>query len=155
MKLPTLLALAIFALVFQGSACAAIDLWVDHNGVVTSRGTPGENPQRAQTVTAAARPTVAPAPASGGNAAAGKPDPAGPQVELYVTSWCSYCKEAEKFFRAQGIPYAIYDIEKDSSAAQRKEQLDSGKGVPLAVINGQLIHGFSEAAYREALKKKP
>lgn len=109
MKLKTFLAVAIFALVFQGIAGAALST----------------------------------------------PEPAAPQVELYVTSWCPYCKKAEEFFRAQGIPFTAYDIEKDSAAARRKEELDSSNGVPLAIINGQKIHGFSESAYREALKKKP
>ena len=99
LKLQILLAVAIFALVFQGSAGAA-----------------------------------------------SQPDPAVPQVELYITSWCPYCKQAENFFRSQGIPFTSYDIEKDSSAAQRKEQLDSSGGVPLAIINGQKIHGFSAEA---------
>lgn len=155
MKLQILLAVAIVALLFQGSAGAAIYRWVDQNGVVTFRDTPpAENPQIAQIVSAATSPAITSAPASG-EGAASKPDPAVPKVELYVTSWCTYCKKAENFFRAQGIPFTVYDIEKDSSAARRKEQLDSSKGVPLAIINGQLIHGFSEAAYREALKKKP
>lgn len=109
MKLQTLLIVAIFALVFQGSVGAAVD----------------------------------------------KTDSAVPQVELYVTSWCPYCKKAEDFFRAQGIPFTAYDVEKDSAAARRKDELDSRRGVPLAIINGQKIHGYSEDAYREALKKKP
>lgn len=109
MKLKTLLAVVIFALLFQGIAGAAVS----------------------------------------------KSDPAGPQVEIYVTSWCPYCKKAENFFRAQGIPFTSYDIEKDSAAARRKENLDRSGGVPLVIINGQKIHGFSENAYREALQKKP
>lgn len=109
MKLKTLLAVVIFALLFQGIA----------------------------------------------GAAGSKSDPAVPQVELYVTSWCPYCKKAENFFRTQGIPFTSYDIEKDSAAARRKEELDRSGGVPLVIINGQKIHGFSENAYREALQKKP
>lgn len=156
MKLQTLLAVAIFALVFQGIANAAIYRWVDQNGVVTFRDTPpAENPQIAQIVSTAASPALTAPPASAEGAAAGKADAAAPQVELYVTSWCPYCKKAEEFFRAQGIPFIAYDIEKDSSAARRKEQLDSRGGVPFAIINGQKIHGYSEGAYREALQKKP
>ena len=75
MKLKTLLAVVLFALIFQGNV----------------------------------------------GAAAGKADPAVPQVELYVTSWCPYCKQAENFFRAQGLPFTVYDVEKDSAAARRKE----------------------------------
>lgn len=156
MKLKTLLAVAILALVFQGSAGAAIYRWVDQNGVVTFRDTPpADNPQSARIVSSASSPAITTAPASEEGVAAGKPDPAAPRVELYVTSWCPYCKKAEAFFRAQGIPFIAYDVEKDSAAARRKEELDSGNGVPFAIINGQKIHGFSEQAYREALKKKP
>ena len=73
------------------------------------------------------------------------------QVELYVTSWCPYCRQAIDFFRSRGINYAVYDIERDDNAARRKKELDPRKGVPFAVINGIKIHGFSEKAYLKAL----
>ncbi len=77
----------------------------------------------------------------------------GPQVELYATSWCGYCKKARAFFNARGIKFTEYDIEKDARAAARKQQLDpNGRGVPFAVINGQKISGFSEALYQQALE---
>lgn len=157
MKSKTLLAAAILALAFQGIACAAIYRGVDENGVVTLRDTPpGENPENAQIIEVAPLPTNGTPPAGGrGGSAADKPGYAAPQVELFVTSWCPYCKKAESFFRSQGIPCAIYDIEKDSSAARRKSQLDSRNGVPFAVVNGQKIHGYSEDAYRRALGSKP
>lgn len=149
MKVKTFLAVVILPLIFQGIACAAAERWVDQNGV---RDTPSaQKPQIDQIASAA----VSPPPAREKSDAVSNPGAAVPQVELYVTSWCPYCKKAENFFRSQGIPFTAYDIEKDSSAARRKEQLDSSKGVPLAIINGQMIRGYSESAYREALKKKP
>ena len=72
-------------------------------------------------------------------------------VEIYTTSWCPYCKKAEAFLKANGINYVNFDIDKDKAAAKRKAQLDSRKGVPLAVIDGQTIYGFSERLYRTAL----
>lgn len=74
------------------------------------------------------------------------------QVELYITSWCPYCKKAVNFFQSRGIPYTAYDIEKDDNAARRKNQLDSRRGAPFAIIDGQKIHGFSDGAYLKALK---
>jgi glutaredoxin len=73
------------------------------------------------------------------------------KVELYVTSWCPYCKKARNFFLSRGIPFSEYDIEKDRNAARRKKRLDSRKGVPFAVINGHKVHGFIAAAYERAL----
>ncbi len=48
-----------------------------------------------------------------------------------------------------------YDIEKDLDAAARKNALDSGySGIPLAVINGTIVRGFSEDHYQEVLAKQ-
>lgn len=76
-------------------------------------------------------------------------------VELYTTSWCRYCQKAREFFHARGIPFTEYDIEADADAAQRKQEIDSRPGVPLAVINGQPILGFVPAAYAQALAGHP
>lgn len=73
------------------------------------------------------------------------------KVDLYVTSWCKYCKLARRYLAANNIPFNAYDIEKDSRAAKRKRKLDPRSGVPLAVINGKVIIGFSEASYSKAL----
>ena len=73
-------------------------------------------------------------------------------VELYVTSWCPYCKKASDFFRSRRIPFTEYDIEKDKSAARRKKRLTRETGVPFAVINGKAIQGFKRAAYERALR---
>jgi glutaredoxin len=76
-----------------------------------------------------------------------------PKVELYITSWCPWCKKAKAFFRSRGIAFIEYDIEKDKDAARRKAQIDRQQGVPFAVINGIGIHGYNENAYKDALTK--
>ena len=73
------------------------------------------------------------------------------KVELYVTSWCPYCKKATQFFDSRGIRYKAYDIEKGAKAAARQRKLDSRKGVPFAMINGTAIHGYSPESYAGAL----
>jgi len=76
------------------------------------------------------------------------------KVEIYITSWCPYCKEAIKFFQDNHVSYVAYDIEKDSAAAKRRERLSLRQGVPFAVINGKKIYGFSSQAYSQALGLK-
>ena len=73
------------------------------------------------------------------------------QVELYVTSWCPYCKQAIQYFQSNGVKAKIYDIEKDKNAAARKNTLDNKKGVPFAVVNGIRIHGYAPNLYGKAL----
>jgi len=78
-----------------------------------------------------------------------------PEVELYVTSWCMYCKMAADFLRSKGVLFTSYNIEKDKEAAIRKMRLDPNPGVPFAVINGFRIHGFSVQGYEKALSFDP
>ncbi|MGH7965835.1 MAG: glutaredoxin domain-containing protein [Candidatus Binatia bacterium] len=79
----------------------------------------------------------------------------GAEVELYITSWCGYCRKAREFLQSQGISFIEYDIEKDPGAAERKQEIAAGAGIPVAVINGQIVRGFSKAAYEKALRSRP
>jgi len=54
---------------------------------------------------------------------------------------------------SKGVDFVVYDIEKDPAAANRKRELDRGRGVPFAVINGIKISGWSQRAYETALEK--
>jgi glutaredoxin len=75
-----------------------------------------------------------------------------PNVEIYETSWCVYCKKAKNFFRSRGIDFETYDIEKDPQAARRMKSFTNRQAVPFVVINGQGISGYSAAAYEQALQ---
>jgi glutaredoxin len=83
-----------------------------------------------------------------------KPDTdryAQPEVVLYATSWCGYCKAAREFFSANGIEYIELDIER-SSAAQEGHRRLGGGGVPLIVVGDTVIHGFNQPELRRTLK---
>jgi glutaredoxin len=135
-KLYALFTVFFLILVITGLARAEIYKWVDGNGVVHISDVPPTNRgsiAKAESITPSASRT-------------------GPKVELYTTSWCPYCQKARDFFRSRGIPFTEYDIEKDKSAAARKNRLDKKKGVPFVVINGRGLHGWSAAAYEQALE---
>lgn len=74
-----------------------------------------------------------------------------PEVVLYATVWCGYCKAARSFFAANDIRYTELDIEK-SSAAQAGHRRLGGNGVPLILVGDTLIHGFDEDMLRRTLK---
>jgi len=63
------------------------------------------------------------------------------EVVFYSTSWCGYCKKARKLMDKEGIAYTEYDIERSARGRDEYDQLD-GKGVPLFVINGEVVHGY-------------
>ena len=66
-------------------------------------------------------------------------------VEVFMTSWCGYCKKMVRFLNEKGIPYTAYDIEKDSAAARTYREL-GGSGVPVVRVGSHVIHGYSPEA---------
>ena len=67
-------------------------------------------------------------------------------VELYMTSWCGYCRKAEQYLKRKGIAYTALDIEKDESAKRRYEELGGTGGVPLIQIGTNQVRGYSPEA---------
>jgi glutaredoxin len=147
-KLTVLLALAI-SLPIQ----AEIYKWVDGNGGVhftSSKPAGAASPDEIQAI------DIQASPAAPRQTPADSPlQAAPPQVDLYITSWCPYCKKAMAFLRGNNIAFSAYDIEQDFAAASRKKQLDPNySGVPLAIINGVKIRGFDEEEFQAALANK-
>ncbi|MGE5471115.1 MAG: glutaredoxin family protein [Bacteroidota bacterium] len=91
------------------------------------------------------------ASAASAQAATGESSSSQPEVHLYATDWCGYCKATRSFFLANGIRYVEHDIEKDSAALQTHRQL-GGNGVPLVVIGDDVIKGYNEATMRDLLR---
>lgn len=73
-----------------------------------------------------------------------------PEVVLYATSWCGYCKMTREFFAANGIRYTEQDIERSSAAYQQHKKL-GGNGVPLIVVGDEVIKGWNEQGLRQVL----
>ncbi|MDQ1362928.1 MAG: hypothetical protein QG652_788 [Pseudomonadota bacterium] len=73
-----------------------------------------------------------------------------PEIIMFGTQSCGYCRQARQFFEKHHLPYTERDIE--ASDEHRKNfDLLGGRGTPLLIINRQLLHGFDEQAVRKAL----
>lgn len=68
------------------------------------------------------------------------------KVTMYSASWCGYCKKARAYFQDNKILFTEYDIEKNSQAKRRYEQL-GGSGVPLLVAKRKQMQGFSKPRF--------
>jgi glutaredoxin-like YruB-family protein len=155
--MPVTSILAIITLLLSFSpAGAEMYQWVAADGSVTYKDTPPP-PSKSRKVKVyndgdfAPAPPVAPPAAtrSATNTAGPATQPAAPEkerysgtVRIYVTSWCGYCKQALSYMTSRGIPFVAYDIEKDSAARQRHQEL-GGRGVPLIIIGSHRMSGFS------------
>jgi glutaredoxin len=72
-----------------------------------------------------------------------KASTAQPEVIMYATSWCPYCKQARSFFSRHGIVYVEYDVEHNGKAWRENKRLGGG-GVPTIVVGDEVVSGFSE-----------
>jgi glutaredoxin-like YruB-family protein len=143
------------------AGAGSIYKWVDDNGVVHySDRAPDETHVEGDVETREAV-SGTPSPSVGTDetsapAAADPPAPETrrptPEIEIYTTSWCRYCRDAKNYFRTRGIPFKEYDIEKDSAAARRHKRYNPRGGVPVTVINGRPIVGYAPAAFARALQ---
>lgn len=159
MPMKTLLAVIIL-LLSCSLAGAEMYQWIGDDGSVTYKDTPPPATGKRKKVRVYNDSDVAPAPAHqpepGSRSATKGGAPASPAVqaaapgkgrfkgtvEIYVTSWCGYCKQALSYMDNRGIPYVAYDVEKDRAAGQRHREL-GGRGVPLIIIGSNRMSGFS------------
>ena len=74
------------------------------------------------------------------------------QVILYATSWCGYCAKARKLLKDNRITYIEYDIEKSQEAHDQYRSL-GGRGVPVLLINGEVVKGYRPEKILELAKK--
>lgn len=75
----------------------------------------------------------------------------GPRVTLFATRWCGYCAKAREFFARNDIAYLELDIENNADANAEHEAM-GGRGVPVIVIDGKVMHGWSEAGLTQSLQ---
>jgi mycoredoxin len=67
----------------------------------------------------------------------------GSDVVMYSASWCGYCDKARDLLNKQGVTFVELDIEQSAAAHAEMKSL-GGHGVPMLVINGEVIKGFNK-----------
>jgi glutaredoxin len=120
--------------------------WVDGNGRVqySDKPPPGVKAAAVQSRISSysGTPTVT------GSASAGATRP---EVKMYVTDWCTYCKQARTYFQRNGIRYTELDVEKSAAAGAEYKRLQ-GRGVPVILVGTQRMNGYSEDRLAQMLK---
>jgi glutaredoxin len=73
------------------------------------------------------------------------------KVIMYSTPSCHFCNLAKDFFDENKIKYTAYNVLTDLE--KRKEMVEkSGQmGVPVILIDGEVVKGFIEEEIREKL----
>lgn len=68
------------------------------------------------------------------------------RVIMFSRSSCRICRRAKRFFRQQGVPFKELDVERNRMARLQFDRL-RGRGVPLFLIGGRRLDGFSEQSF--------
>ena len=76
--------------------------------------------------------------------------PAGKGITLYSAVWCGYCKQAKAWLGAHGVAYNNVDIDAPGGLAALAQASGGGTGVPVLVVDGKSMSGFSSSAYDAA-----
>ena len=74
------------------------------------------------------------------------------RVVMYSATWCSVCKKAKKWFAEQGIRYREYDIENNAKGRRDYKKL-KGRGVPIILLDGSRLNGFSSKSFMKLYQR--
>lgn len=67
------------------------------------------------------------------------------KVVIYSTPTCPYCKRAKEYLTRKGIPYVDYNVAEDRDKAKEMIRKSGQMGVPVLIINGEVVVGFNQA----------
>lgn len=73
------------------------------------------------------------------------------EVVVYSTPTCSYCHQVKQYLGQQGIAHREVDVAADPQAAAEMVNLSGQRGVPVVVIDGQVVVGFNRPRIDELL----
>lgn len=85
-------------------------------------------------------------------AKSGSVAPSSDGVTMYSTDWCPHCKNAKRYFAANGIRYREVNVEASESGRKEYEALGGG-GVPIILIGEKVMRGFSPESFEYYRKK--
>lgn len=74
-------------------------------------------------------------------------------VKIYTTPTCGYCHQAKRFLSERVVKYTEYDVSHDRAAAEEMVRLTGHMGVPVIVVDGQVVIGFDRPRLEYLLAK--
>jgi alkyl hydroperoxide reductase subunit F len=75
------------------------------------------------------------------------------KVTVYSTQYCQYCRMAKAFLDNHGVPYESIDVGSDSKSAEKMIELSGQKGVPVIIVDEEVIVGFDSQRLNELFGK--
>ncbi len=65
-----------------------------------------------------------------------------PEVVIYTTPTCGFCRQAKDYLRQKNIPFIEKDVSVDRNAAYEMIRISGQQGVPVIRVGNEIIIGF-------------
>ncbi|MGQ9600744.1 MAG: Uxx-star family glutaredoxin-like (seleno)protein [Anaerolineae bacterium] len=75
-------------------------------------------------------------------------------VVVYTTPTCGFCHQAKTYLRQRGISFTEYDVSRDPQAAAEMVRISGQRGVPVLLIDGQVVVGFNQPLIDQLLAQR-
>ena len=66
------------------------------------------------------------------------------KVVVYSTPTCPYCKRLKHYLDQKGISYVEHNVDEDKKAAQEVMRKTKQMGVPVIVVDDEIVVGFDQ-----------
>ena len=73
-------------------------------------------------------------------------------VKIFSTPTCPWCMRAKQYLDAKGISYENVDVSANTEAGEEMVRISGQMGVPVIVVDGQVVVGFDKGKLEELLK---
>ena len=63
-------------------------------------------------------------------------------ITIYSTPACHFCQMTKEFLTEKGVPFTNHDVSTDIAKRQEMIEMTGQMGVPVIVIDGDIMIGF-------------
>jgi glutaredoxin-like YruB-family protein len=72
-------------------------------------------------------------------------------IKVYSTPTCPWCRKVKDYLKEKGVAFADYNVAEDRAKLQEMVDLTGQRGVPVVVIDGEVIVGFNQSRIDQSL----
>lgn len=73
------------------------------------------------------------------------------QVSIYSTPSCTYCKAAKEYFAENNVQFQEFNVAEDMARRQEMIERSGQMGVPVIMIDNNIVVGYNKPKLAELL----
>jgi glutaredoxin-like YruB-family protein len=75
-------------------------------------------------------------------------------ITIYTTPTCGFCHQVKSYLNRRGVPFVERDLSRDPQAAAEMVRISGQQGVPVVLIDGQIVVGANMAQIDHLLAQR-